>query len=138
RFLGLCALQRPVHRCPPNLERLGNLSGPHALRPHYAHLRYVNRGRPALVDAFRLGLGDTLKLTFATEVRLELGEHAEHVEEAFTGRGACIDRLFSCLERCATRLHRAHDVLQVADATSKAIDAGDHQHVTLAEEVEDG
>src|SRR5258705_13120864 len=44
-LLGLCAPQRPIHRCPPNLERLGNRRGPHALGLHGAHLGRINRGR---------------------------------------------------------------------------------------------
>jgi hypothetical protein len=37
------------------------------------------------VDAFGLCLGDTLKLALASQVGLELGEHAEYIEEAFGG-----------------------------------------------------
>jgi len=59
------ALQRPTHRCPPNLERIGNLSGPHALSLHGAHRGHINRGRPAPVDTFGLGPRNPFKLTFA-------------------------------------------------------------------------
>jgi hypothetical protein len=34
------------------------------------------------------------------------------------------------------RLHVPHNVLKVADAAGEAIDAGHHQHVALAEEIE--
>src|SRR5262249_33213305 len=47
-LLGLCALKRRIHRCLPDLQRLDNLSGPHALSLHGAHLGRVNRGRSAL------------------------------------------------------------------------------------------
>lgn len=39
----------------------------------------VDRRRAALVDACGLGLSDALGLPLAPQVRLELGEHAEHV-----------------------------------------------------------
>jgi hypothetical protein len=55
------------------------------LSPHSAHFGCINRGRPALVEAFRLSPRNALKLALATQVRLELGKHSKHVEEAFTG-----------------------------------------------------
>ena len=41
----------------------------------------------ALIDACGLCLGDAFELVLAMQVRFELGEHAEHVEEALTGDG---------------------------------------------------
>jgi hypothetical protein len=59
-----------------------------------AHLVGVDRGYASFVDAGRLGLGDPLQLSLAAKVGLELGKHPEHVEEAFAGGRAGIDRLF--------------------------------------------
>jgi hypothetical protein len=99
--------------------------------------RYVNRGRSALVHTFRLRPCNTLKLTFTTDVSLELCEHLEHIKEAFARCGACINRLLCSLEMRRAPSPRA-DILQIADAAGQAVNARDHQHVTLAEEVEDG
>jgi hypothetical protein len=52
----------------------------------------IEAGRP-LIDAGRLCLRDTLELTFTSQVGLELGEHAKHIEEALAGGGAGVDRL---------------------------------------------
>jgi hypothetical protein len=35
-------------------------------------------------------------------------------------------------------LERAHDVLEVADRARQAVDAGDHQDIAFADEVENG
>ena len=56
-------------------------------------LGLINRRLPAPVHARRLGLGDTLKLALAPQVGLELGEDAQHVEEALAGGRAGVDRL---------------------------------------------
>jgi hypothetical protein len=43
-------------------------------------------------------LGDALQLPLAAKVGLELGEHAEHVQEAFAGGRAGVDRLLRGLQ----------------------------------------
>ena len=43
-------------------------------------LTYINRGLPALIDAFGLRLRDALKLSLAPQIGFELSEDAEHVE----------------------------------------------------------
>jgi hypothetical protein len=55
----------------------------------------VDRRGPPLVDPGSLGLRDALKLPFAPQVGLELGQHPEHVEEAFARRRAGVDGLLS-------------------------------------------
>jgi hypothetical protein len=87
--------------------------------------------------ARRLCLGDTLKMAFAPEVGLELGEHAEHIEEALAGGCAGIDRLFGRLRDGTASPYSAHDVLEIADASREPINTGDHQHVTVAKKIED-
>jgi hypothetical protein len=57
-----------------------------------------------------------LQLAFAPQVGFELGEHAEHVEDALAGRGAGVDRLLGRLRAHAPRPNSANDVLQIADA----------------------
>jgi hypothetical protein len=47
--------------------------------------RRLYRGRTALVDAGCLRLGNALELALAPQIRLELGEHPQHVEEALAG-----------------------------------------------------
>jgi hypothetical protein len=63
-------------------------------------------------DAGGLRLGDAFKLALAAQVRFELGEDAEHVEEAFAGCRAGVDRLFRRLEGGAPRFDLADDILQ--------------------------
>ena len=46
--------------------------------------------------------------------------------------------MFGGLESGALGLHGANDVLEVSDTAGEPIDSGDHQHVTLTQEVEDG
>jgi hypothetical protein len=58
-----------------------------------------------LVDAGCLRLGDALKLALAAKVGLELGEHAEHVEEALAGGSAGVDGLLGLLEAGALGTH---------------------------------
>jgi hypothetical protein len=60
-----------------------------------AHLGHVDRRGPPFVDPGSLGLRDALKLPFAPQVGLELGQHPEHVEEAFARRRAGVDGLLS-------------------------------------------
>jgi hypothetical protein len=91
----------------------------------------------AAVDARRRGLGDTLSLALATQVRFELREHPEHVEEALAGRGRSVDRLLRGSQRGGLALERAHDVLEIADRARQAVNPGDHERVTLADELED-
>jgi hypothetical protein len=45
---------------------------------------------------------------------------------------------FVWLEGCALGLHGSDDILKVAYAAGEAVDPRDHQHITAAEEVEDG
>jgi hypothetical protein len=61
------------------------------LRLQFAHSCLVYRSRAVLVDASRLRLSDALKLALAAQVRLELGEHAVHIDGALAGCGARID-----------------------------------------------
>jgi hypothetical protein len=91
-------------------------------------------GRPALVGASGLRLGDALKLALAPQVRL--GKHAEHVEEALAGGSACVDRLLGRLEGGAAGADCSNDVLKIADAPGQPVDARHHEHVALAEEFE--
>jgi hypothetical protein len=63
-----------------------------------------------------------LKLALPAQVRLELGEHAQHVQQALAGGRAGVDPL---LQYRAARRDSANDVLKVSDASGEAIDAGD-------------
>src|SRR5262245_66441991 len=90
------------------------------------------RGRP-FVDATLLGGGDAVHLPFASEVRLELREHAQHVEERLAGGGAGIDRLLRSLEVNVLLAQLMHDVLEVPHASRQAIDACDYQRVATLE-----
>jgi Phage integrase family len=123
--------ENAINRRAADLERSSNLRGAKALGLQFAHPCGFYRRRAAFVDASSLRLGDTFKLAFTPQVGLELGEYAEHIEEAFAGGGACVDRLFRGLQDCATSPYSSYDVLQIADATRQTIDTSDHQHVTL-------
>jgi hypothetical protein len=48
----------------------------------------INAGLAPAIDSPGLGLRDTFKLTLASQIGLELGEYAQHVEERLAGRGA--------------------------------------------------
>jgi hypothetical protein len=116
--------QRTINRRPPDIEGLGNIGWPHALSHYLAHPVGVDRSGPPLVDTGGLGLGDALELPLTTEIGLELREHAEHVQEAFAGGRAGVDRLLRCSEARTLRFERADDVLQIADRTCQAVDPG--------------
>jgi hypothetical protein len=88
------------------------------------HPRRVDRRLTPPIHARRLGLRDPLKLPLAPQVGFELGEYAEHVEEALAGGRAGVDWLF---RRRAAGAYRANDILQVADAARQPVDARDHQ-----------
>ncbi len=88
------------------------------------------------VHPARLGGGDTLKLALAAQAGLELGEHAEHVEECLASGGRGVHRLLGRLQRHPLGLQLMHDVLQILHRPGQAIDAGDDQGVALAQEVE--
>jgi hypothetical protein len=79
-----CQLAKhPIDRRPTDLETLGDVRCTEALISEDTHLLWVDAGLTALVDARCLGLADTLHLTLAPKVGLELREDPEHVEEAF-------------------------------------------------------
>ena len=73
--------KQSIDRCPTDLETLGDVRWTEALIPENAHLLWVDAGLTALVDARYLGLADTLQLTLAAKVGLELRQDPEHVEE---------------------------------------------------------
>jgi hypothetical protein len=85
-----------------------------------------------------LGLGDAFQLTLAAQIRLEFGEHAQHVQKALAGSRTGIDRLLRRLERRALGAHGPDDILKVADAPGQPVNAGDHEHVAGPEEFEHG
>jgi hypothetical protein len=86
----MARFEHPVNARPADAERLRDLGGTEPLRPQFAHLGRPYGRLPAPIDASGLGLGDAFKLTLATQVRFELGEYAEHVEEALAGGRAGI------------------------------------------------
>lgn len=129
------SLDHPVDARPSDPELLrdrgGALPFPHQ-RPH--GLR-IDRTR-TLVDSGRFRLGDAFRLALAPQVRLELGEHAQHIEEGFAGGGRRVDRLLGRKQAGPLPSQLAHDVLEVADRARQPVDAGDHQRVALADEGE--
>ena len=101
------------------------------------HLGHINRRLAALVNAFCLRLGDALELTLPAEVRLELGEHAEHVEERFAGCVARVDRLLGGFERNALGLQFVNDVLQILHGACEAVNARHDNRIALADAFEE-
>jgi hypothetical protein len=64
----------------------------------------INRHWTALVDGGSLCLRDTFHLPLFAQVGLKLRKHPKHVQEAFAGCGAGIDRLFSRLQQVRLRI----------------------------------
>jgi hypothetical protein len=91
--------------------------------------RGLYRRRPAPIDASCFRLGNPFELPLAPEVRLELGGHPEHVEEAIAGGGAGVDRLLRGLQDRAASPDSSDNILQVSDTPGEMIDAGDDQNV---------
>jgi hypothetical protein len=75
-------------------------------------------------------------LTFFAKVGLELGEHAQHVEEGLPRGSACIYRLLGGLQAGTLGLYGANNILKITDAPSLPVDPGDHQHVTGAKKIQ--
>ena len=88
----------PVHQCPANSEPLGDLRGAEVPCLEPCNLTRIDARLPPLVDTGGLGLGDPLERPLAPQVRLELGEHAQHVEEALARGRAGVDWLRGRLE----------------------------------------
>jgi hypothetical protein len=61
---------------------------PKSLRLQLPHLGGIYRGRPALVDARDLGLGDTLKLALAAQIGLGLGDRPDSRRQQVTHASA--------------------------------------------------
>jgi hypothetical protein len=64
-------------------------------------------------------------LALLTQIGFELGEDAQHVEERLPGSGTGINWLLCGVERGAFGFRSADEVLRIADATRKTIDACD-------------
>jgi hypothetical protein len=75
-------------------------------------------------------------LPLAAQIGLEFGEHAEHIEERLAGGGAGVDGLLRRLQRDTAGLELVHDVLKVLQRARQAVDAGDHERVAGAQEIE--
>ena len=88
-----------VDRRTANVQPLRDLCGAKSLRLEFLHLGLINRRLPTPVDACRLGFGDTLKLSLAPQVGLELGER-KHFPAAVLG----VDRLLGRSQGCALGL----------------------------------
>jgi hypothetical protein len=55
-----------------------------------------------------------------------------------SSRRAGVDWLLNGFKGRSLRLHRAHDVLQVADAACQPVDASNGQYVAFAQEIQNG
>src|SRR5262249_18409545 len=113
--------QHPIDRRAANVQPLRDFSGAQPLGLELLYLCQINRRLAAPVDARCLRFGDALELTFTTQVGLELGEDAQHVEEALACGGTCVDRLFHRLEDRALRFERPDNILQIANRARQAI-----------------
>ena len=115
---------------PDQCRGAWRLSRADALGPHLADLlgllgTYLARSSLAGIYALCLGLGDSLKLTFATDVGFKLGKDAKQVEEHSTVRRCRADRLFGCLQSGALVSERMDDLLQIADIARQRVNPGD-------------
>ena len=96
----------------------------------------VDAALAALIDFRLLRLLNALGLPLAAQVRLELGEDAQHVEERLARRRARGDWLLGRLERDALLLQLMHDVLEVTHGASQPVDARDDDGVALVSDLE--
>ena len=70
------------------------------------------------------------------EVGFKFRENAQHVQESFPCRAACVDRLFCRFESDALLLQRIHDVLKILDAARKAVDPCDDKRISAPQEIQ--
>ena len=104
-----------VDRRTANVQPLRDLCGAKSLRLEFLHLGLINRRLPTPVDACRLGFGDTLKLSLAPQVGLELGERKHFPAAVLVSIG------------CAVALRVAPLALRFnyGEATAVWVDRGD-------------
>src|SRR5262249_13267685 len=132
----LLLVQGSIDGRPADTQAARDLGWPDAVGLKLPYLRSIDRWRPSLVGARRLGPRDPFHLPLTAEGCLELGEDAQHVEERFCGRRGRVDWLLSGLELSALRADLLYDALEVSDRAGKAIDPCNDQRVTLAEDVQ--
>ena len=96
---------------------LGDLGSPEAIILELSYLGAANRRLALLVDAGRLRLSDAFKLALAAKVRLEFGEHTEHVEEALAGDRASTPPMTAALQGVT---HARHEIRCCTDPQSSA------------------
>src|SRR2546423_11022234 len=107
-----CPAKNPVHGSATNPQPTCDFRRAKMfLSVQTTYLSSVDRRFASSVDPTRLGGCDSLKLPFATKIRLELGEHAEHIEKRFSGSVARVDWLFGCFQRDVVRLEIVDDIL---------------------------
>jgi hypothetical protein len=85
------AAQVTVDARPPDLKPLGDLSRTNPLSAKLADLFSGNARLATLVPSLSLGFLDPLPLAFFPQVRLELSERGEHVQEQPAIRGGGVD-----------------------------------------------
>src|SRR5262249_598659 len=106
---------KPVDRCPPDAEQLRDRGRPQPFIQESSDLVRVNRPWAALVNALRFGRLDALHLSLAPEVRFELGEDAQHVQERLAGRRAGVDGLLCRLQVHTALAQLMDEVLEVPE-----------------------
>jgi hypothetical protein len=127
-----------VHGSTTDPKSTGNLRGAEFfLRMQAKNFNRVYRRLPPSIDPSPFRCGDALKLTFAAEVCFKLREDAEHIEERFSSRASCVDRLLGGLQHDAVRLEIENDILQIFDATGKPIDSRDDKRISRPQEREE-
>jgi hypothetical protein len=128
--------QDSVHLPPRDAELPSDLGRSMAFASQAVHGIAVDAPLAARVDAGALRLGDALRLPLTPEVRLELGENAQHVEERLARRSSCINRLLGRLERDALLLQLVHDILKIAHGASQPVDTRDDNGIALVRDLE--
>ena len=113
--------QRAIHRGTADAKPACNLRRTQLLLDTKTlHFSGVDRWLTSTVDATRLCGSNAFQLTLTPEVGFKFRENAQHVQESFTCRTACVDRLLCRLEGDPLLLQRVHDALKIFDATRKA------------------
>lgn len=108
-----CLFQQAVHTGPADVQGLGNFGSSMALITHLPDLRDVNGWAAAFIAVLSFRFRNAFHLPLAAKVGFKLREDAQHIQERFARRGACVDGLLCGLKRYTLGFQSANYVLQV-------------------------
>ena len=105
----------PMHRCPADAERAGNVAWSPIIRRHRFDLgdQLWRQRLTAFVLALGLGFGDAFALPLKHHRALELGNRPEDIEHQLAGRRRGIHAHGQDAQRRPLHLDRTDDLRQV-------------------------